>query len=169
MTVIEWPSEVRFLVLTGIVLLTALYPLTTRVYQLTEMYFAGLDLFQYTTGRRFLKRILLPLSRAISMPDVVYLQVFALHGLIAIYLLAKVGAKIRPGSALADWQRLLVVSDGVNRANDDFIEAHVYDGFNLYSIEALMPIPKKKMSKETRLDVRIAVDRFQRNLISRPK
>jgi hypothetical protein len=83
--------------------------------------------------------------------------------------LAKLAPKLRPGSTVDDWQKLLVSSDGVNRAKDDFVEAHVYDGFNVFSIDDLVPIPGKKLSRDAQLDVRIVMERFKEHLASRPK
>ncbi len=45
--------------------------------------------------------------------------------------LAKLSDLLKKGQTDTDWQTILIQSDGRNRKNDDFIEAHIYDNFDM--------------------------------------
>lgn len=56
-------------------------------------------------------------------------------------------ASIRKGQSIKDWEKILLVCDGKNRDRDEFIEAHIFGSFNVFSIEKMVaatPIDKKK-------------------------
>ena len=57
--------------------------------------------------------------------------------LVAIKLMEE--SKLRQGQGKDDWAQLVLSSDGNNRNRDEFIEAHIYDPFNLYSIDNVRP------------------------------
>jgi len=77
---------------------------------------------------------------------------------------AKVGPSLIPRSGKAEWQRLLVRTDGVNRANDEFIEAHIFGGFNLHAIEVMEGFKKGRSKKDPAvIDIAIALERFRKN------
>lgn len=76
--------------------------------------------------------------------------------------LAKLGDQVLCGSTRDDWQQLLVKSDSINRANDDFIEAIIYGTFNAHSIVRVEPIGGRKMNKHERLLVKAAMEAFQK-------
>jgi len=77
-------------------------------------------------------------------------------------VLAKLGDRLSSGQTESDWQAILVHSDGQNRENDDFVEAHIYDGFDSNAVESLAATPGKKLKKAERLDLDIAICRFNR-------
>ena len=79
---------------------------------------------------------------------------------------AKLGPRLRPENTITDWQELLVWSDGVDRTQDEFIEVHLFEGFNLYSIESLVPV-KRKRSREGELDVKAAMAAFSKHFAAR--
>lgn len=75
--------------------------------------------------------------------------------------LAKLAVRLRPRTTPSDWQRLLIESDGISRENDEFIEAHIYDSFDIAAIEAMVPVPRRrKRSDPAELDVRVALEKF---------
>jgi len=59
-----------------------------------------------------------------------------------------------------DPQALLVQSDAVNRDNDEFIEAHIYEGFDIYAIEDMVPVRRTDRPEQDELDLKIALDKF---------
>ncbi len=77
-------------------------------------------------------------------------------------VLAKLADHLSAGQTESDWQAILLHSDGQNRDRDDFVEAHIYGGFDANAIESLVAAPRKKLRKEERLDLDIAVSRFNR-------
>jgi hypothetical protein len=74
-------------------------------------------------------------------------------------VLTKLASSLSIGQTESDWQALLLQSDGKDRKNDNFIEAHIFEGFDGNAIESIM-ITSKKMSKETAMDARIALSKF---------
>jgi len=76
--------------------------------------------------------------------------------------LAKLAKHLSVGQSESEWQALLICSDGKNRENDDFIEAHIYGGFNSNAVESLAKVPDKNLTKEDKLDIRIAISKFNR-------
>lgn len=81
---------------------------------------------------------------------------------------AKIGDRITSGMARKDWESLLVDSDSQNRENDEFIEAHIYDGFTADSIEAIQ-VPDAISDRDAKLDARICVERFNEIKATRGK
>jgi hypothetical protein len=77
-------------------------------------------------------------------------------------VLAKLADRLSTGQTESDWQAILIHSDGQNRENDDFIEAHIYEGFDSNAIESLVAIPDKKLRREEALDLEIALSKFKR-------
>jgi hypothetical protein len=75
--------------------------------------------------------------------------------------LAKLGKQLKKGQKKKDWAKLLLQSAG-NRATDDFIEAHIFGGFNADSIQGVTALPLKAMSKTSKLDAKIALELFQK-------
>ena len=80
---------------------------------------------------------------------------------------AKLASKLKGGSTLVDWQNLLLWSDGIDREKDEFVEVHLYEGFNLYSVESIAALPKRKQSKETKMDVNLALKGFAKHFAAR--
>ena len=75
-------------------------------------------------------------------------------------VLAKLADRLSTGQTESDWQAILIHSDGQNRENDDFVEAHIYEGFDSNAIESLAAIPGKKLRREESLDLEIAISIF---------
>jgi hypothetical protein len=74
--------------------------------------------------------------------------------------LAKIADRLSTGQTESDWQAIIIHSDGINRENDDFIEAHIYEGFDRNAIDSMVPSTGKKLSRDERLDQCIAIDKF---------
>lgn len=77
-----------------------------------------------------------------------------------LLVLAKLADSLSTGQTEFDWQAILIQSDGQNRQNDDFVEAHIYESFDGKAIESLIPVRGKKLGREDRLDVKIAIAKF---------
>lgn len=60
-----------------------------------------------------------------------------------------------------DWQNLLIYSGVSDRANDEFIEAHIYDGFTFNAIEEMAALPGRDRRREVSLDIKIALEKFE--------
>ncbi len=74
--------------------------------------------------------------------------------------IAKLAARLPSKQGKSVWQPLLVVTDGKNRENDDFIEAHIYDSFDVNAVQDVRlagDLPPK-----VRRDARIAVELFEK-------
>jgi len=76
-------------------------------------------------------------------------------------VLAKLADCLSTGQTESDWQAILIKSDGQNRKNDDYIEAHIYEGFDRNAIESLAESIGKKLSRSERLDLDLAIDQFR--------
>lgn len=76
--------------------------------------------------------------------------------------LAKISGSLTTDQGAAFWQKLLVRSDGKTRANDDFIEAHIYDSFDMASVEQMVVANTKGMCRKDRLDAKLAVELFHK-------
>ena len=74
----------------------------------------------------------------------------------------KLADSLSKGQTKSDWQVLLVQSDGQNRENDDFIEAHIFEGFDINAIESMVELTGAKLSREERMDIDIAIYKFNR-------
>jgi hypothetical protein len=77
-------------------------------------------------------------------------------------VLAKLANRLSTGQTESDWQAILIQSDGKNRENDDFVEAHIYEGFDRNAIESFVAVTGKKLSKSEKLDIDLAIDQFER-------
>jgi hypothetical protein len=77
-------------------------------------------------------------------------------------VLAKLADRLSPGQTESDWQAVLLCSDGKNREKDDFVEAHIYEGFDRNAIESMLPSSRKTLSKAERLDLDLAISGFRR-------
>jgi hypothetical protein len=77
-------------------------------------------------------------------------------------VLAKLADRLSTGQGKSDWQAILIQSDGQNRENDDFVEAHIYEGFDRNAVESMLASTGKKLSREERLDLDIAMQEFKR-------
>lgn len=75
-------------------------------------------------------------------------------------VLAKLVDRLSTGQTESEWQSILIQSDGRNRENDDFTEAHIFESFDRNAIESLLPVSGKKLSREERVDLDIAINGF---------
>ena len=75
-------------------------------------------------------------------------------------VVAKLGKSLPWGNCISDWQRLLVRTDGKNRSKDEFIEAHIFESFDIAAIEAMIPCDGKTLSKEAKIDLKLATEKF---------
>lgn len=76
-------------------------------------------------------------------------------------VLAKLASNLSTGQTESDWQTLFISSDGQNRENDNFIEAHIYETFNSNAIESMVANTKKKLNREEKMDLEIVMDKFK--------
>lgn len=76
-------------------------------------------------------------------------------------VLAKLADRLSTGQNESDWQAILIQSDGQNRENDDFVEAHIYEGFDINAIESLVAVTGKKLNRTEKLDVDLAIHQFK--------
>ncbi len=76
-------------------------------------------------------------------------------------VLAKLAYCLSTGQTESDWQAILVQSDGNDRKNDSFVEAHIYEGFDKNAIESMVAATGKKLRREDRLDMDIALSKFK--------
>jgi hypothetical protein len=60
---------------------------------------------------------------------------------------------LRPGQSAKDWEPSLLVSDGKNRNLDDYVEAHIFGTFNLYSIEKIAAAGSLPRNRQKLVDV----------------
>jgi len=77
-------------------------------------------------------------------------------------VLAKLSNRLSAGQTESDWQALLIQSDNQSRENDDFVEAHIYEGFDKNAIESFVAVTGKKLSKSEKLDIDLAMQLFKR-------
>ena len=75
--------------------------------------------------------------------------------------LAKLAGNLTQGQNDTDMQRLLLTSDSADRANDDFVEAHVYEGFNRHSIESIDSAPLASLTRADRTAAHAAIEMFE--------
>lgn len=75
--------------------------------------------------------------------------------------LVKMADQLAPGQGSGDWQAILIQSDGQKRENDEFVEAHIFEGFDRNAIESLAPVLGKKLRREEQLDLEIAISKFK--------
>ena len=76
-------------------------------------------------------------------------------------VLAKLVNSLSTEQDESDWQAILVKSDGKDRNNDDYVEAHIFEGFDRNAIESMVASNGKKLRKDDELDLRIAISKFK--------
>jgi len=79
-------------------------------------------------------------------------------------VLAKITDSLVQGQGEHEWQSLILKSDGVDRNNDDFIEAHIFDGFDRGAIDSIIPIKNTAQSREVKMDLNIAMEAFNKGV-----
>jgi hypothetical protein len=77
-------------------------------------------------------------------------------------VLAKLADRLSTGQTESDWQAILMYSDDQNRKNDDFVEAHIYEGFDRNAVESLVASTDKQLNREERMDLDITILKFNR-------
>lgn len=77
-------------------------------------------------------------------------------------VMAKHANCLDTGQVESDWQNFLIHSDGQNRENDDFIEAHIFEFFDRNAVESIEIIADKHLSREAKLDSKIALSKFKK-------
>lgn len=75
-------------------------------------------------------------------------------------VMAKLADRLSLGQTESDWQSILVESDGQNRQNDGFVEAHIFESFNRDSIESFEQVPGKKLRQVKKLQMDILLSEF---------
>ncbi|MCX5792452.1 MAG: hypothetical protein NTY45_09635 [Elusimicrobia bacterium] len=75
-------------------------------------------------------------------------------------VMAKLGDRIQKGSTDTDHEILISVSGGMNREQDEFIEAHIFETFNVHAIEAMKDANTSKHDKGAKIDAKIALEQF---------
>lgn len=80
--------------------------------------------------------------------------------------LAKLVALLQPRQARSDWEALMFRSDGLDRSNDDFIEAHIFGGFDREAVEDMIEVAGKRLDKSAKLDARLAVELFRKRRVA---
>ncbi len=78
-------------------------------------------------------------------------------------VLAKLARRLSTGQTKSDWQEMLIQTDGQNRQNDDFVEAHIYESFDQNAIESFKVNPDKKLNRHDKLDLDILISKFGGN------
>lgn len=77
-------------------------------------------------------------------------------------VIAKLADQLANGLDERGFQALLLHSDGVDRQNDDFVEAHIYEKFDQNAIETIDWTLSKSMRREDIFDVKTAVSKFNK-------
>jgi len=78
-----------------------------------------------------------------------------------LLVLAKVASLLSTGQSETDWQAILIRSDGKDRNNDDFVEAHIFEGFDKNAIESMIKHSDKKLSRADETDRDLAISAFK--------
>ncbi|MCK4460798.1 MAG: hypothetical protein KAW46_03285 [candidate division Zixibacteria bacterium] len=76
-------------------------------------------------------------------------------------VLAKLVQLLSTGQTEPDWQAKLIRSDGKDRNNDDFVEAHVFGSFDRNAINSVVGASDKGLSKGKKLDRDLAISAFE--------
>jgi len=76
-------------------------------------------------------------------------------------VLAKLADRLTNGQSKKNWQEILIESNGKDRKNDSFVEAHIYECFDRNAIESMVVSSDKKLSREDKLDLEIALEKFK--------
>ncbi len=77
-------------------------------------------------------------------------------------VLAKLADRLMKDQTRENWQELLIVSNGQDRKADDFVEAHIFEGFDRNAIESMVISTDKKLSRENKVDMEIALEKFSK-------
>lgn len=73
-------------------------------------------------------------------------------------VVAKLQDQITDGQGEKEWQGMLITTSG-DRKSDDFVEVHIFDGFDRNAIKSLSA--GGKLNFQERLDYKIALSRFE--------
>lgn len=79
-----------------------------------------------------------------------------------ILALIKIVNKLSNNQTESELQTLLINSDGKDRNNDEFIEAHIYDNFDSNAIENMIKSNSDGLSREERMDQTLAIVAFKK-------
>jgi hypothetical protein len=79
-----------------------------------------------------------------------------------LLVLAKLADSLCAGQSESDWQAILIRSDGKDRQKDDFVEAHIYENFDINAVECMVTSTGKKLSRTEQIDSKLAIDGFKR-------
>ena len=72
-------------------------------------------------------------------------------------VMAKIGDSVSQTPSTQDVQNLIIRSDGVDREKDEFIEGHIYGGFNLDAIESMEIYPGIDVDRSEKNDAKLAM------------
>jgi len=75
--------------------------------------------------------------------------------------LAKLVGSLQRKQTAADWQAILIKPDARDRSNDEFIEAHIYESFDINAVEEMVQVVGKRLSRDQRMDAKIALEKFR--------
>ncbi len=76
-------------------------------------------------------------------------------------VLAKMANHFSTGQTESDWQAILIQSDGKERMNDNFVEAHIFESFDINAIESMIANKTNKLNRTEILDFDIAISKFK--------
>jgi len=77
-------------------------------------------------------------------------------------VLAKLADSLSVGQTESDWQAILIHSDRNNRNNDDYVEAHIYESFDINAIESMVAALGIRTSRAEKIDIDVAIGYFKR-------
>ncbi|MDA3822031.1 MAG: hypothetical protein PF450_05385, partial [Bacteroidales bacterium] len=75
-------------------------------------------------------------------------------------VLTKIADRLSAGQGLSDWQKMIIHSEDKKQENDEFIEAHIFEGFDWNAIESMVKSANVTMSRAESLDFDLAKDAF---------
>jgi hypothetical protein len=76
-------------------------------------------------------------------------------------VLSKLGGMIKPGDGDTEF-KCLILTSGAGRSGDEFIEAHIFENFNVYAIDEMFDSGSNGKSTDEDVDVRIAMELFKK-------
>jgi hypothetical protein len=79
----------------------------------------------------------------------------------------KLANGLKANQTAKDWDLALLSSDGENRGEEDFVEAHIFDGFDVHAVASLKLIGTN-LARSERLDAELALDAFAQLSARRP-
>ncbi len=77
-------------------------------------------------------------------------------------VLAKLADRLSEGQCKDSWQQILIESDGKDRGADEFLEAHIYEGFDRNAIESMEDSSDEDLSRGARIDRDVAIAEFKK-------